>query len=405
MAARRNRILFVNHVSKVLGGAEINLLELLATPAAAAAWELHVACAPESPLDLALSRLNVTLTRHPHAFAPALNELRVVGRRFNPAAKIRGWREVRRGSERLAGLLQAVRPDAVVSCTNKDHFAAGAASHAAQIPSIWWINDVISADFFPWPVRKLFALRARQWAKRLAPVSDYCRSALIREGVPPDRCVTVHNGIPLDHYRRPESPAGSTRSPESGPVIGIAGRITAWKGQRLFLEIAADWVRRGRPGRFVILGRAFNEDAPFEAELRSFIEAQGLQDRVEFLAFQKDIAAALSAMDILLHCSTRPEPFGRVIIEAMAVGVPVIAAHAGGVPEIITDGIDGILVAPGDRKAYLDALERVTLDPDLRATLTANGRQTVARRFTVERVVADFVHVIQAAAAVESKDR
>ena len=400
MATRRNRILFVNHVSKVLGGAEVNLLELMAAPAATAAWELHVACAPDSPLDSALRRLDVT--RHPHSFSPALNELRVVGRGLHLAAKIRGWREVRRAARRLDEMIRTVRPDAVVSCTNKDHFAAGAASHGARVPSVWWINDVVSAEFFPWPVRKVFSFRARKWAKRLAPVSDYCRSALIREGVPADRCITVHNGIPLDHYRRPTRPDGSVVPSEAGPVIGIAGRITPWKGQRLFLEVAADWIRQGHAGRFVILGRAFNEDAPFEAELRAFVQAHRLGTRVKFLAFQTDIAAALAGMDVLLHCSTRPEPFGRVIIEAMAVGVPVIAANAGGVPEIITHGVDGLLVPPGEKSAYVDALSRLTADAGLRAALITAGRRTVVDRFTVGRVAADFIRLIES--VVESRD-
>ena len=116
---------------------------------------------------------------------------------------------------------------------------------------------------------------------------------------------------------------------------------------------------------------------------------------MEFLSFQTDIAAALAGMDVLLHCSTRPEPFGRVIIEAMAVGVPVIAANAGGVPEIITHGVDGLLVPPGEMAAYINALARLTADSGLRVALITAGRQTVADRFTVGRVAADFVRLIE----------
>jgi glycosyltransferase involved in cell wall biosynthesis len=392
MSVRRNRILFVDHVSKVLGGAEVNILELLASPAAAANWECHVACAPGSPLEAALQ--NGVETRdiplHPHQFAPVLNELRIVGRGLQLGAKLRGWQEVRRATARLRTVLEQVRPDAVISCTNKDHFAAGAAAHELGIPSIWWNNDILSGDFFPLPVRIAFSLRARRFATRLAPVSEFCRSALIRAGIPPARCVTVHNGIPLSRYRR----SGPAKSLGPEPVFGIAGRITPWKGQQLFLDIAADWIRSGRPGHFVLLGRAFNEDAPFDAALREFIRIRGLEQRIRFLEFQSDMAAALASMDVLLHCSTRPEPFGRVLIEAMAVGVPVIGARGGGVPEIITDDQDGLLAATGDVGSYSSAMQRLVAEPGLADRLVTSGRETVARRFTVDRVAADFARLV-----------
>jgi len=391
MPVRRTRILFVDHVSKVLGGAEMNLLELLETEAAASQWESHVACPAGSPLDSALRPLAVS--RHDHQFAPTLNELRIVGRGLRLGAKLRGWREVRRASTRLLELIEALRPDAVISCTNKDHFAAGAAASAAGIPSIWWVNDILSAEFFPWPVRAVFSLRARRLAMRLATVSHCGRRALIQLGIPADRCVTIHNGIPVQRYRRTTTTTDSAPGLDSEtrePVFGIAGRITPWKGQMLFLEIALAWVRQQRPGQFVILGRAYNEDAPYQQALKDFLQTHQLGNRVKFLEFQADMASALSGMDVLLHCSTRPEPFGRVLIEAMAVGIPVIAARAGGVPEIITDGVDGLLAEPGNLASYLGALERMTSDPALRTQLVREGRNTVVQRFGVDRVVEGF---------------
>ena len=399
MSVRRKRILFVDHVSKVLGGAEVNLLELLAAPAAAAHWESHVACAPDSPLEVALRSGSATSTIpiHPHQFDASLNELRIVGRGLHLRAKLRGWQEVGRATKRLRALLQRIQPDAVISCTNKDHFAAGSAAHALNLPSIWWNNDILSADFFPWPVRAAFSLRARRDATRLAPVSEFCRTALIRARIPATRCVTVHNGIPLNRYHSPSF--NPPRAVGAEPVFGIAGRITPWKGQHLFLEIAAEWIRMGRPGQFVLLGRAFNEDAPFDASLREFIRVRNLGQRIRFLEFQSDMASALASMDGLLHCSTRPEPFGRVLIEAMAVGIPVLAARAGGVPEIITDDVDGLLVPPGDRTAYLAAMRRLTEEPGLSARLVAAGHGTVARRFTVERVAEDFARLVNSVVA------
>lgn len=390
-----HRILFVDHVSKVLGGAEVNLLELLALPTARERWDVQVACAPGSPLEAALAKLGVP--RHSYGFGPALNELRVVGRGFNPLAKLRGWLELRQAAGRLRQLVGSLKPQVLLSCTNKDHFTAGKVAHSAGIPSIWWVNDILSADFFSWPVRRVFVRQACDLATRLVPVSNFGRDALVREGVPGERIFPVLNGIPLDRYRRSSSRLlrDHLKVRPDEPLIGLAGRITPWKGQDLFLRIAAEWARQNRPGRFAIIGRAFNEDAPFEAALKEFIRAQKLESRVHFVAFQSDIAAALSQLDVLLHCSTKPEPFGRVIIEAMAVGTPVIAARGGGVPEIITAGADGGLANPGDVADYVAQLTALLADERKRMDWVKAGRATVEQRFTLERVFVDFDRVVK----------
>lgn len=249
--ARRPRILFVDHVSKVLGGAEVNLIELAGLPALRSKWEIAVACAPGSPLAMALGRMDIR--RFDHAFDPSLNEMRVVGRRFNPLAQWRGLVEVRRAAVRLRRVLGDFAPDAIISCTNKDHFTAGAAAKRAGIPCLWWVNDIVSSEFFSWPVRQLFFRRARRLASRLLPVSRFGAAALFAGGVPRDRVVTIHNGIPFDHYRpRPEKFINPPAERSAEPVIGIVGRITPWKGQHVFIDVATRWCAAGRPGRFVI---------------------------------------------------------------------------------------------------------------------------------------------------------
>ncbi len=307
--SERRRILFVDHVSKVLGGAEVNLLELLALPAARDRWDIQVACAPDSPLDEALIRLG--LTRHAHGFASSLNELRVVGRRLNLLAKFRGWQELRRAAARLSRCVEDVRPSVLLSCTNKDHFAAGRVARAAGLPSVWWVNDILSADFFSWPVRKVFVRQANRFATRLVPVSNFGRETLLREGVPDDRVRTIHNGIPLNRYRR--NSEGNLRA-ELGisrdtPLMGLVGRITPWKGQDLLVKIAAEWTRRNRAGCFVIIGRAFNEDAPFEASVRASIAQSGLSERVRFVPFRSDIAAPCRSWTC---CSIAPPSRNRL---------------------------------------------------------------------------------------------
>ncbi len=388
------RLLFVDHVSKVLGGAEVNLVELLGLPAASERWQAAVACSPGSVLGATLEKIGVRCFTY--GLAPALNELRVVGRGFQPLAKLRGWRELRNAEARLSEILREFRPHAVISCTNKDHFAAGAAAKSAGIPSLWWVNDLMTRDFFSWAVRKVFVRRAEGTATRLLPVSDAARRALMDGGLPSARITTIPNGISLDRYQ--QSPSRLLREQlrlaDKEPLFGIVGRITPWKGQDFFVQIARQWAEAGRAGHFAIIGRAFNEDAPFEASLKEEIRRAKLGNRVSFVPFQNDVVTALSNLDVLLHCSIRPEPFGRVIIEAMAVGIPVIAARAGGVTEIITENVDGSMVTPGHVADYVQELNTLMTIPGRRQAWIRGGQKKVTARFTLERVFEDFERVL-----------
>ncbi len=390
ITVNRKRILFVDHVSKVLGGAEINLVELLGLPALRSRWDASVACAPGSPLETAIAR--VQIPRHAFGLSQSLNEMRVVGRRFSPLRAWKGWREVHAATRRLESIIAGARPDVVISCTNKDDLIAGNATRRSGTPNVWWFNDILSPEFFSWPVRRVFVQRARRQAARVITVSEFARKVLLDQGLSEDRVTTVHNGIPLDRYRRIQSSLlrEQLRIPPGEPLIGLVGRITPWKGQDFFLRLAKDWAGQGRPGRFVVIGRAFNEDAPFEASLKRFVTAHRLESRVYFVAFQADIASTLSQLDLLLHCSTKPEPFGRVIIEGMAVGLPVIAAAAGGVSEIITPGVDAGLATPGNADAYLAQMTAILGSAEKRNAWSIAGRRTVETKFTLERVFQDF---------------
>ena len=203
---------------------------------------------------------------------------------------------------------------------------------------------------------------------------------------------------PPRRYRRRTRGAlrGSLDFPEDAWLIGVLGRFTPWKGQDLFLEIAAEWCARRARGHFVLIGHAFNEDQSFERRLREFVRERGLRERIQFVPFQRDVVSALSDLDLLLHTSRKPEPFGRVIIEAMAVGVPVIAARDGGVPEILTHGEDGLLAAPGHTAEYLAHIETLQSDATLRARLIGKARHTLESRFSLARVRADFDHLFDA---------
>ena len=390
------RILWVDHVCRILGGAEVNLVELLAEDGARQRWQSTIACDPAGRLHETLEDLGAA--RLPYAFDSILGTLRVVGSRLPLFRSVRSLRELVRARRAFSGILSGLRPDVVVSCTNKDHLVVAPVCRRAGVPGVWWVNDILSADFFPWLARQAFLRSARRHACRLIVVSDYARRVLEQQRLPAGRVVTIHNGIPLERYRRRTRGAlrGSLDFPEDAWLIGVLGRFTPWKGQDLFLEIAAEWCARRARGHFVLIGHAFNEDESFERRLREFVRERGLRERIQFVPFQRDVVSALSDLDLLLHTSRKPEPFGRVIIEAMAVGVPVIAARDGGVPEILTHGEDGLLAAPGHTAEYLAHIETLQSDATLRARLIGKARHTLESRFSLARVRADFDHLFDA---------
>ncbi len=387
------RVLFVDHVSRILGGAEINLVELLA--AASGTWEAACACAPGSPLESALETGGQKTFAH--SFPDDLNQLRLVGQRPGPERLLAGARSIHTASRRLTDTIRDFQPHAVISCTNKDHLAASLATHKAGLPSLWWINDAFTADFFPPLVRFAFARAARPLATRLIAVSDFARHSLLSLGLPPPQVITIANGIPLERYQAAATGQLHQQlglSP-STRLVGIVGRFTPWKGQELFLQLAAKCAPDFAEVHFVLIGKAFNEDQPFETRLRQFVENSGLSDRVHFVPFQDDIAPLLADLGALVHASLKPEPFGRVIIEAMAAGVPVLAARAGGVPEIITHNFNGLLAVPADVTDYHQQLSRLLNDHALANQLREAAMRTVGERFSIERVRRQFVQLIE----------
>ncbi len=388
-----HRVLFVDHVSRILGGAEINLLELLQTAAPARRWVIACACPSGSPLDAGLK--SALVPQFEYRLGLALNEWRLVGRRFSWLSAWRGLRALRDAEKRLVAIISEFRPDAVVSCTNKDHLAATAACHGTGVPSLWWVNDIVSPDFFSWPARRVFRRAARR-ASRLITVSDFARDALLREGIPPALAVRVHNGIPVERYRNgmPGKLRASLGLSADEPFIALIGRFTPWKGPEFFIDLARDWIAANPRGHFLLIGQAFNEEQEFEAGLRRKVAVSNLSGRVHFVPFQTGMADALRDLAVVIHASLRPEPFGRVIIEAMAAGVPVIAARAGGVPEIITHGVNGWLAAPGSIPEYRAALVTALAPGAARDNVIEAARQTVAERFSVRRVLADFEQIV-----------
>ncbi len=171
----------------------------------------------------------------------------------------------------------------------------------------------------------------------------------------------------------------------------MIGRLAPWKGQQVFLDAFASAFPCGQEQAVIIGGSLFGE-AEYGASLGRRATDLGLKDRVLFRGFRDNVAAELATMDVAVHASVVPEPFGQVVVEAMAAGVPVIAADAGGPAEIITAGVDGLLYPPGDVGALASSMRRLANDPGLRDRLRIAARRR-ALDFAPERVALEMTEV------------
>jgi glycosyltransferase involved in cell wall biosynthesis len=181
--------------------------------------------------------------------------------------------------------------------------------------------------------------------------------------------------------------------------VGIVGRVTEWKGQHVFLEAVAQ-AFRSRPVEAVVIGAPlFGEDAYADRIRRQAAELDGA---VTFRGFVDDVPSELAQLDLLVHASIIPEPFGQVVLEGMAAGLPVAAANAGGPAEVIDDGIDGLLYPPGDADALADRLQLLAGDRELRLRLGRAARESAAE-FSPQSVAAKVLGVYRN--ALDDRDR
>ena len=208
----------------------------------------------------------------------------------------------------------------------------------------------------------------------------------------PRRWQVIPNAIDLQEFDKPVDSAAVRSSlgvPADVPLIGMIGRVAPWKGQLVFVEALAQVSLEHPTVHGVIVGLAEELDGPGYADhVRQRAGELGLGERLRMVGHRGDVPQVLAALDCVVHCSVRPEPFGRVIIEGMAASKPVIASSAGGAAEIVSDGVDGLLTPPGDAAALAHALARLLADPAECTRIGQAGRRTVEQRYQIGAHVA-----------------
>lgn len=380
------RVVYIDHTAR-LSGAELALWRLI--HALGDTVEAHVILGEDGPLVPRLRDAGASVEVVPLGTrARDLAREHVTLTRL-PAAGALG---AARWSARLLGRLRALRPDLVHTYSLKSGVAVACAARVARVPVVWHVNDRVADDYLPAP-----AVRLVRRLLGLLPAAVIANSETTR--------------ATLGSLRRPivrvigcvVTPSPSAHDP-SEPMrrVGIVGRLAPWKGQDVFLEAFSRAFPDGGMTAAIVGAPLFGEDA-YERSLHELAARLGIGRRVEFRGFRDDVDAELARLGALVHASVIPEPFGQVVVEGMAAGVPVIASASGGPEELVTDGIDGLLVPVRDADALADALRRLETDPELRIRLAEGGRRR-ARDFAPDRIAGSVLDVYRAVLARPSSE-
>ena len=378
----RARVVYLDHVANWSGG-EIALARLL--PALAGAIEPIVILADDGPLCGHLRDLGIAV------------EVVPMGRSLRDLRRSEGWTISKAAravvgfsayAVRLRGRLRQLAPAVVHGNSLKASVYGLIAAKGAGIPFVWHLRDRLASDYLP--SRAAFALRllARFGPDLVIANSEATRRTLMG-GTPV--CVVYDGVVPDGDGTRAGASYGAS-SEEHGLRIGMVGRISPWKGQHVFLEAFASAFRGKEGVEARIIGDAMFGEEEYAAELRERVRQLGIEAQVRFRGFRADVAAELASLDILVHASIVPEPFGMVIVEGMAAGLAVVASDAGGVREIVENGKSGLLVAAGDGAELGAVLVTLSGSKSLRRSLGAEA-EVASRRFGVEAASSAIVEI------------
>lgn len=290
---------------------------------------------------------------------------------------------------RLAAFIRRQKIRLVHTNSLKADVIGGFAARLSRCPVVWHVRDRIEDDYLPWPVVRIFRLLSRVVPNYvIANSGATLRTLHLGKGA---RGTSIPSGIELNgktavvHDGAATAVPTGRNGPRSERRIGLVGRISPWKGQDIFIQAAALVNRRFPNARFFIIGAALFGEDQYEQEVRRLPGQLGIEDIVEFTGFRSDIKRAIAELDLVVHASTKGEPFGQVIIEGMAAGKPVVATNGGGVPEIVEDGRTGILVPMGDVQAMAEAISQILSDPVEARAMGIRARQRVADHFTLQQ--------------------
>lgn len=370
------KVLFVHTTSEV-GGSDVSLAQIVER-LDPARYRAVVALPSDGPLVARLEAAGAEV-----AVLPRMRKLTSRKGTAGLAAFAAGYPL---GVASLAALIRRTNSDLVH--TNTIHNLYGwAAARLTGRPHVWHVREIVWQSA---ALRRVERALALGFSCRVIVTSAAVGRMFERDGVMPARVVTVANGV--DTGRFTTGTSGRVRAdfgiPDASPIVGAASRLDVWKGLEDFIDAAA-LVHRARPDvRFVIAGGAIEGLEAYARDLRARASLRGLDGVMIFAGWKygpAEMPEFFRSIDVFVLPSREPEPFGLVVLEAMASGRPVIATAHGGPLEIVRDGETGVLVEPGRADALATAVSAMIADPVRARALGEAGRARAVSVYGIER--------------------
>jgi glycosyltransferase involved in cell wall biosynthesis len=271
--------------------------------------------------------------------------------------------------------------DVIYANTAKAFVIGALASLLTHRPLIYHLRDILSADHFSAFNRRLIVNLANCCAAQVITNSYATQAAFVAAGGRADLTEVIYNGFKPTQYQNLAVKATEIKQQLNLAdhfVIGHFSRLSPWKGQHVLLEALPQCPKDTIA---LLVGDALFGEQAYVQQLHQQVNALGLQNQVRFLGFKEDIPAIMAACDLVAHTSTAPEPFGRVIVEGVLCGKPVVASAAGGATELIEHGKTGWLTPPGDVDKLAEVINCCHRDSDGAAAIAHQGQKVARQRF------------------------
>ncbi|MBY0360178.1 MAG: glycosyltransferase family 4 protein [Candidatus Obscuribacterales bacterium] len=365
------KLLIVMPLAKQQGGAELALLQLLGK-----SHEIQLNCTVVFLED-----------------GPLVKQVQALGIQalVLETGRLRDLNKFVHTSKRIAEIARSEKADVIFSWMTKAHLYGGTAALITGIPAMWYQHCAsTSCD----PLTQLVLLLPTQ---SILACSQY-QAALQSSFYPRYPVCTVYPGVDLSQAKEISTISAKAMRQklgisEEGPIIGMVARLQQWKGVHVFIDAIPKVLEKYPTALFPIIGGEHYSEKEYLLFLQERIRALGIEAQTKILGFKKNPLEWMQAMDIVIHAS-KDEPFGMVVVEAMALGKPVIAGSHGGPQEIITPGIDGLLSAYGDCEKLAENILAYLNDPAF-ANKVANAARERADYFSLERYASDFRQAVE----------
>lgn len=288
--------------------------------------------------------------------------------------------------------------DLIYANTQKALVIGAFASFLSRRPLVYHLRDILSPDHFSSTNRRVAVTLANRFASLVITNSQATQAAFVDAGGRGELTHVVYNGFEPENYNIPETDAHAIRQTlglEEQFVVGHFSRLSPWKGQHILLEAVAQCPK---DVTVLLVGDALFGEQDYVKQLHQTVTQLGLKERVKFLGFRSDIVPLMKACDLIAHTSTAPEPFGRVIIEAMLCRRPVVGAAAGGVVELIEPGKTGWLFPPGNSQELAQIIMNCYQQPEQAAAIAHHATIQATQRFdlkTVNQQIAELLNRIK----------